>query len=297
MESLNANAWMALFESMPWLWYLVTLLVGLTVGSFLNVVILRLPRMLEQQWRSQCRELLEIDDGEAMDETVSLSRPRSRCPECGHAISALENIPLLSYLFLRGRCRECGTRISIQYPLVELVTGILSVLVAYHFGPSWQAVAALVLTWALVALSVIDLRTTLLPDDITLPLLWLGILLAIPALFVDLQASVLGAVFGYLALWLVYHAFRLLTGKEGMGYGDFKLLALLGAWLGWQSLPLVILLSSFVGAVVGVSMILFRGHERGVPIPFGPYLAAAGWITLLWGGALNQAYLHFAGLA
>ena len=275
-------------------------LLGLLVGSFLNVVIHRLPLILQRQWSGQCRELLATEGGQTPhvedEEPFSLSRPRSRCPACGHPISALENIPVLSYLFLRGRCRGCGTRIPARYPAVEALTALLSALAVWHFGASWAAVGALGFTWALVALTFIDLDHQLLPDDITLPLLWAGLLFNVGGVYTDLTSSVIGAVAGYLSLWLVYHGFRLLTGKEGMGYGDFKLLAVLGAWMGWQMLPAVILLSSIVGATVGIALILFRRHDRGVPIPFGPYLAAAGWIALIWGERLNQAYLDWVGL-
>lgn len=268
-------------------------LLGLTIGSFLNVVILRLPVMMENEWKAQCAELA---DGEAMAPTTpfNLIKPDSRCPQCGHAIRAWENIPLISYLLLRGRCANCQTAISLRYPTVELVTGLLSVIVAWHFGWSWQAGAALLLTWALIALSVIDFDHQLLPDKITLPMLWLGLLLSLTGLFTDPQASIIGAVVGYLSLWIIFHLFRLLTGKEGMGYGDFKLFALFGAWLGWQSLLLILLLSSLVGAIVGITLIVARGRDRQLPIPFGPYLAAAGWIALLWGNPIIDSYLRYS---
>lgn len=265
-------------------------LLGLCVGSFLNVVIHRLPKMMEQEWQAQCAELR----GEPQSETapLSLARPRSRCPHCGHGITAMENIPLISYLLiLKGKCSGCGQRISPRYPLVELLTGLLSAYVAWHFGPTLQAAAALLLIWALIALAVIDLDTQLLPDSITLPLLWLGLLVNLGSGFVDLASAVLGAMTGYLALWSVYWLFKLATGKEGMGYGDFKLLAALGAWLGWQMLPAIILLSSVVGAIVGIALIVAARHGRNVPIPFGPYLAAAGAIALFWGDTLTQRYL------
>ncbi|MFW5452613.1 prepilin peptidase [Thioalkalivibrio sulfidiphilus] len=273
----------------------VTALFSLLVGSFLNVVIHRLPVMMERQWRREATEFLSAegqtlvpaDQGPA----YNLWTPRSACPQCGHKITALENIPILSYLFLRGRCSECGTSIPLRYPLVEAATALLSVVVVWHFGFTWQSAAALPLTWALIALAVIDLRTTLLPDSITLPFLWIGLLLNLGGLFTDTTSSLIGAVAGYLSLWLVYHGFKLLTGKEGMGFGDFKLFALIGAWLGWQLLPLVILLSSLVGAVVGIALILFRGRDRAQPMPFGPYLAAAGWIALLWGNDIMALYL------
>ena len=270
-----------------------TLLLGLCIGSFLNVVILRLPVMLERGWRKECRLLLEIP-AEAEAPALSLVAPRSRCPACGAGIRAWHNVPLLSWLWLRGRCAACAAPIGVQYPLGEGVTGLLSAFCAWHFGWGADLAAALVLTWTLIALTVIDLRTQLLPDNLTQPLLWLGLLLSLTGIFSHPQASLIGAAAGYLSLWSVYHLFRLATGKEGMGYGDFKLLAALGAWLGWQALPFVILLSSVVGAVVGLSLILFRGHDRNVPIPFGPYLAVAGWIMLIWGDRLSATWLQWA---
>ena len=276
----------------------VTVILGLLVGSFLNVVIYRLPLMLEASWRSQCNDLLNLDAAAevASSPPFNLIVPRSRCPKCGHSIGALENIPIVSYLLQKGRCKHCGTPISLRYPLVELLTAVLSGVVVWHFGFGWQALLALLLTWALVALSFIDLDHQLLPDDITLPVLWLGIGASVFAIFTSSHDSIIGAMAGYLSLWSVYHLFRLLTGKEGMGHGDFKLLALFGAWLGWQYLPAVILLSSVVGAIVGIALILFRGHQRQIPIPFGPYLAVAGWIAMLWGPAINNAYLRWVGL-
>jgi leader peptidase (prepilin peptidase)/N-methyltransferase len=272
-------------------------LLGLAVGSFLNVVIHRLPRMMERDWRRQCAELDDTKGTATEEPPFSLATPASTCPHCGHRIRWFENIPLLSYLFLRGKCSACGQSISLRYPIIELVTALLSVAVAWHFGWSWQAGAALLLTWALIALSMIDFDHQLLPDSITLPFLWLGLLLSLFPVFADARTAIIGALAGYLSLWLLFHAFRLLTGKEGMGYGDFKLLAMLGAWMGWQALPVVILLSSVVGAVVGIGLILFLGRDRQLPIPFGPYLAAAGWITLLWGSDITGAYLRWVGLA
>jgi leader peptidase (prepilin peptidase)/N-methyltransferase len=270
-------------------------LVGLCVGSFLNVVIHRLPKMMEQEWQAQCSELRgEIAPGVA--EPLSLARPRSRCPACGHQISALENIPLISYLFiLKGKCSACGTRIPPRYPIIEAATAFLSAYAAWHFGPTMQTIGALLLVWALVALSAIDFDTQLLPDSITLPLLWLGLAFNLWGVYADLPAAVVGAMAGYLALWSVFWLFKLATGKEGMGYGDFKLLAALGAWLGWQMLPAIILLSSVVGAIVGISLIVVARHGRNIPIPFGPYLAAAGVIALFWGNAITQAYLGTIG--
>ncbi|MCR4332239.1 MAG: A24 family peptidase [Sulfuricaulis sp.] len=273
-------------------------LFGLAIGSFLNVVVHRLPVMLERNWQNQCRELLNpnqlpTDASERFDLIV----PRSRCPHCGHAITALENIPVLSFLWLRGKCSACHKPISWRYPLVEFLTGSLSVLVAWQFGFSLTALAGLALTWSLIALSFIDVDRQLLPDNLTLPLLWAGLLFNIFAVFVPLSSAVIGAAAGYISLWLVYQLFKLTTGKEGMGYGDFKLFAVLGAWLGWQSLPLIILLASLVGAVVGISFIVFFGHDRRMPIPFGPFLCAAGWIALLWGEPLTRLYLQFARIA
>lgn len=263
---------------------------GLCVGSFLNVVIYRLPKMMEQDWQLQCAELRGETPSTATP--FNLARPRSRCPHCGHSISALENIPLLSYLLiLRGKCSACGARISLRYPLVETLTGVLSAYAVWHFGPGITAVGAMLLIWALIALTFIDLDTQLLPDSITLPLLWLGLAFSLESTYTDLPSAVIGAMAGYLALWSVFWLFKLATGKEGMGYGDFKLLAALGAWLGWQMLPAIILLSSVVGALAGILLIILARHGRNVPIPFGPYLAAAGLIALFWGKTLTESYL------
>ena len=265
-------------------------LLGLMVGSFLNVVIHRLPKMMERDWLCQCAELRE--KVVPVYETLTLATPRSRCPACGHAISALENIPVLSWLFLRGKCSACKAAISPRYPLVEMLTSLLSTLAALVFGCTWAGAGALLLTWALIALTFIDADTQLLPDSITLPLLWGGLLFNLFGTYTDLASAVIGAMAGYLALWSVYWGFKLATGKEGMGYGDFKLLAALGAWLGWQVLPITILLSSLVGAVVGIGLIVLARHGRQIPIPFGPYLAAAGLIALYWGKELSRAYLQ-----
>lgn len=283
-----------LFAASPVLFIIAATLLGLVVGSFLNVVIHRLPIMMEREWRAQCAELL--NQPQESTRTVNLWTPSSRCPACEHMIGAMENIPLLSYALQRGRCTHCRSPISIQYPMVEAVSGVLAAIIAWQFGFGWQAGAALLLTWALIALSGIDFRHQLLPDNITLPFLWLGLGLGLFGIFTDLESSVIGAMVGYLCLWLVYQVFRVITGKEGMGYGDFKLLALLGAWQGWQYLPAIIIMSSLVGAVVGVGLILIRGQDRNVPLPFGPFLAIAGWITLLWGEELNRFYLHWSGL-
>lgn len=276
--------------------YLLAGILGLTVGSFLNVVCLRLPVMMERDWRSQCCELLNITDDKSAEPLFNLAFPASHCPQCHHTIRAWENIPLLSYLMLKGKCAGCSVRISPRYPIVEALSCLLSTVVAWHFGFSWACGAALLLTWTLLALAVIDFDTQLLPDDITLPLLWTGLLLSLLGLFTDIQSAVLGAVGGYGVLWSVYHAFKLLTGKEGMGYGDFKLLAALGAWLGWQAIPQIILLSSLVGAASGIAMVLFKGRDKQIPIPFGPYLAAAGWIYLIWGQSITSWYLGASGI-
>jgi len=285
-----------LLSSMPALWLTVVGLLSLLIGSFLNVVILRLPVMMEREWRAQAAALegREEEPGEPFNLVV----PRSRCPKCGAAVRAWQNIPLLSYVLLRGRCAGCSAPIGLRYPAVEAFTALASMLVAWRFGVTPEAVAALVLTWTLIALSVIDIDHQLLPDSLTLPLLWLGLLLSLwhetaggTVLFQTPREAIIGAAAGYLALWSVYHLFRLVTGKEGMGYGDFKLLAVLGAWLGWQMLPLIILLSAAVGAVVGIALMIVTRRGRDVPIPFGPYLAAAGWIALLYGREIIDAYL------
>lgn len=291
----------ALLQASPMLYLAVVFVLGLLVGSFLNVVILRLPRMLHRQWQTDCLEYLtehhprHLKSGEPPAEAApfNLLTPASRCPHCGHAIRARENIPIISYLLLRGRCASCRTPIAVRYPIIELVSGLLAALTAWQFGVTPLAAFAILLSWALIVLTVIDYDHFYLPDNIVLPMLWLGLLLNSQGLFTDIYSALFGAMAGYLALWSVYQLFKLLTGKEGMGYGDFKLLAMLGAWLGWQMLPAVILLSSVVGAGVGITLILFNKHQAGKPIPFGPYLAAAGWIALLWGPQLNQAYLNW----
>jgi len=280
------------FEQMPWLFLGTIFVLGLLVGSFLNVVIYRLPLMMQREWRRECLEFLEQPE-EPSAETLNLLVPRSRCGHCGHAITALENIPVISWLLLGGKCKACGTRISLQYPMVELFTALASLAVAWRFGVSEQTLAALIFTWALIAMSGIDIAHKLLPDSLTLPMLWLGILLGFFHVFVDLESSVIGAMAGYLSLWSVYIVFKLITGKEGMGHGDFKLLAMLGAWMGWKMLFVIILTSSLVGATVGITMILLKKTSRQTQIPFGPYLAAAGWIALLWGEDLNRFYFSF----
>ncbi len=265
-------------------------IIGLAMGSFLNVVIYRLPKMLEREWREQCAELR----GEPVEvwPPYNIVAPRSACPHCGHKISALENIPLISYLVLRGRCSRCSATISLRYPAIEALASFISGFIAWHFGFGLIAFAALVFAWAMIALAFIDIDTQLLPNDITLPLLWAGLLVNLGEGFTDIRSAVIGAVAGYLALWSVYWGYKLITGKEGMGQGDFKLLAVIGAWLGWQMLPLVILFSSLVGSIAGLGMILIAKHGRHVPIPFGPYLVGGGFVALFWGNQINRAYFN-----
>jgi len=269
----------------PWIW----LVFGLIVGSFLNVVIHRLPKMMEREWQAQCAELR----GEPLPEAkaFNLVGPGSNCPACAHPITALENVPVLSYIALRGRCSACKARISPRYPMVEVFAGITAFYCANRYGFGLAAVAATCFVWTLIAASFIDFDTQLLPDSITLPLLWAGLLVALPGTFTDLRSAVIGAAAGYLTLWCVYWLFKLATGKEGMGFGDFKLLAAIGAWTGWQMLLVVVLLSSFIGALVGVGLIVLARHGRNVPIPFGPYLAAAGVAALFWGAPVQRYYL------
>jgi len=317
---------MTLFEALQnnaVFFYGVVAFLGLFVGSFLNVVIYRLPVMMQNEWQEAMEEMAAEEDklksqstdtdneqptttehtaptkdapletttdGTEEKEAFNLSVPRSRCPECNNLITWWQNIPVLSYLMLLGKCHKCKTHISVRYPLVELVTMMLSLVVAWQFGPSLQCVAGIIVTWFLVAMSMIDFDHHLLPDSMTLPLMWFGILISFVPIFVDLPTSVIGAMAGYMVLWLVYQAFKLLTKKEGMGFGDFKLLAALGALLGWQQLPLIILLSSLVGAVVGLSLMAFTGRDKNIPIPFGPYLASAGWIAMLWGDKILTTY-------
>jgi leader peptidase (prepilin peptidase) / N-methyltransferase len=284
----------------PW----IAVVLGLAVGSFLNVVIHRLPKMMERDWEEQCAELAQNKaagsgmspvghaPGHAQAAPYNLFVPRSRCPACGHPIGAAENVPLLSYALLRGRCSACGARISARYPVVELLSGVASWYCALRFGFGIAAFAAMAYLWCLIAATFIDFDTQLLPDSITLPLLWLGLLVNIPTTFVELPSAVIGAAAGYLSLWSVYWIFKLLTGKEGMGFGDFKLLAAIGAWCGWQMLPLVILMSSMIGAAVGIVLIVLSRLGRNVPIPFGPYLAAAGVVALFWGQQLTRHYVN-----
>lgn len=285
------------FEQHPSFLHFSIGLLGLLVGSFLNVVVYRLPIMLQRSWRKECLEFLEQEETKpASPEVFNLSQPRSRCPFCNHSITALENIPVLSYLLLKGKCKNCKKPISIRYPIVELTTALLSVLITLHFGVSLQTVAALLFTWTLICLTLIDFDTQLLPDSITLPLLWFALLASLFHVFVTPETALIGALLGYLSLWSVFWLFKLLTGKEGMGYGDFKLLAAIGALLGWKMLPLVIMLSAFVGALVGMTLIVLKGRDKNIPIPFGPYLSIAAYIALIWGDDINRTYLQFVGL-
>ena len=293
---------LSLLQQHPGLFAAIVLLFGLLFGSFFNVVIYRLPKMLERQWRDQCAEL-EGKEATAPAEAFTLSTPRSHCPSCKAPVTAMQNVPVISWLLLKGRCAACGTKIPARYPLVELSTGLLAAAVAWHFGFGFEAACALLVTGFLVPLTGIDLDHQLLPDVLTLPLLWLGLLASLfhdpastAALPVSPADAIIGAATGYLFLWGVFHAFKLLTGKEGMGYGDFKLFAALGAWMGWQMLPLILLLSAAVGAIVGIALIAFRKQGRDVPIPYGPYLAGAGWIAMMWGPQIVGGYLSVAGL-
>jgi leader peptidase (prepilin peptidase)/N-methyltransferase len=281
-------SFLSILQDSPVFFVSCTTILGLMIGSFLNVVIYRLPEMMKRNWLQQCAEL----QGEAVQALpeFNLLTPRSRCIHCGHKITTWENIPIISYLFLRGRCSQCHARISPRYPMVEAATAIFSGFVAWHFGYGFIALAALIFVWSLIALAVIDLDTQLLPDDITLPLLWIGLLVNINHGFTDIQSAVIGAIAGYLSLWSIYWCFKLITGKEGMGYGDFKLLAAIGAWLGWSKLPLVILSSSLVGALVGIGLILAAKLNKSIPIPFGPYLVGGALIALFWGEQLIHTY-------
>ena len=290
-----------LLNSNPLLFAGIAGVFGLLVGSFLNVVIYRLPVMLEREWKHAAWQLLwGSDPTPAASEPFNLMVPRSACPKCGAQITSWQNIPVLSWLFLRGACAACGIRIPARYPVVEALTGLLTAGVAWHFGFTLDCAGALLLTWSLIALTMIDFDTHLLPDIITLPLLWLGLAFSLinhdSSVFANPQSAIIGALAGYLSLWSIYQGFRLATGKEGMGYGDFKLLAALGAWLGWQMLLLIVILSAGVGLIAAVGMIIFRGHDRQIPIPFGPYLSIAGFIAMIWGPQLLASYLSISGL-
>ena len=282
------------FATFPLALLCFALVLGLIIGSFLNVVIYRLPVMMQREWTEQCHEFLELEDDHKKTSdnpaTLNLAKPDSHCPKCKHELTAFENIPILSYLLQAGKCRNCKAPISLRYPLIEAVTGIVTLLIAYQYGYSWLTLAILILTWSLIVLTMIDYDHQLLPDDITIPILWLGLIINYFGLITTLEAAVLGAVAGYLILWTVYWLFKILTGKEGMGQGDFKLLAALGAWMGWQALPQIILLSSLIGALIGIGLILIKGRDKNIPIPFGPYLAGAGFVSLLWNEELAQLY-------
>ncbi len=283
-----------LMTNSPAYFYTIVVVFSLLIGSFLNVVIYRLPKMLEQGWKSECREFLadELAKPIQVDESpITLSTPSSSCPKCQHKIRFYENIPVISWVFLKGKCSQCKAKISLRYPMVELATAILSVVIAANYGVTFTTLMLLVLTWGLICLTLIDVDHMLLPDQITLPLLWLGLLVNINGAIVPLHDAVVGAVAGYMSLFSIFWLFKLITGKDGMGHGDFKLVALFGAWIGWQLLPLLILMASAVGAVIGISLMVFKNHQREQAIPFGPYLAVAGWITLLWGNGIWTWYL------
>lgn len=286
-----------LFQQMPWLFIGLVAVFSLVIGSFLNVLIYRLPIMMEREWQTEFQAYFQPTQASGSPAPFNLAVPRSACPHCHNPIAAYDNIPVVSWLLLKGRCRHCHSAISLRYPAVELLTAILSAIIAWQQGPTLTAALLIFLSWGLIALSFIDIDKMLLPDQLTLPLLWLVLLFSLTetALVTPAQA-IIGAAAGYLSLWSVYWAFKLLTGKEGMGYGDFKLLAIFGALLGWQQLPLIILLSSLVGAILGASMLAIQGKDKATPIPFGPYIAAAGWIAMLWGEQLTGAYLRYLGL-
>jgi len=293
-------------ENNPLFFLSFIFVLGLTIGSFLNVVVYRYPIMLKTRWKQECKEFLAEQEQESPQEKIAadepstpfnLATPRSSCPHCGHQIKAIENIPIVSWLFLQAKCSNCSTYISVRYPLVELFTGLISTLIAYYFGVSLLTLSLLFFSWSLIALSFIDFDTQLLPDDITLPLLWLGLLSSLLEISkINISDALIGAMLGYLSLWTVFQLFKILTGKEGMGYGDFKLFAVLGAWMGWQMLPLILFLSAIVGAIVGISLIIILGRDKNIPIPFGPYLAAAGFVALIWGPQINQLYLAGVGI-
>ena len=277
----------------PILWLTVAGVFGLMIGSFLNVVIYRLPKMMQAEWRLQCHEFLEIEYQET-EKPINLLLPASHCPHCGVSIPFYRNIPVLSYVLQKGRCANCGEKISIRYPLVEILTASLTMAVAYRFGVSWVALTGMLLSWVLITLALIDYDTQLLPDSLTLPMIWLGLGFSLIPLFVNSTDSIIGAISGYMLLWTVYHVFKIVTGKEGMGFGDFKLLSMLGAWLGWKMVPVIILFSSFAGAFIGILLMVFKGHNKEKPIPFGPYLAIAGWFSLIYGHSILDGYFSFS---
>jgi leader peptidase (prepilin peptidase) / N-methyltransferase len=281
-------------QQSPVFFYTIVGIFGLMVGSFLNVVIYRLPKIMEREWRYECSVLLELTPPVESEHKYNLILPRSACPHCLHKISALENIPLLSFILLGGKCRYCKQNISRRYPFIELSSSLLALVIAMHFGVTIHTLLAMAFTWSLLVLSVIDYDHQLLPDNITLPFLWLGIIANMFGIFTDVYSSLLGVIFGYFTLWAVYMVFKLITGKEGMGYGDFKLLAMIGAWLGWQSLPLIIIISSLLGSIIGICLIIFKSYTKSQPIPFGPYLALGGWIALLFDDKLIALYLNWA---
>lgn len=294
----------AIFKSSQPIFLTAVGLISLIIGSFLNVIILRLPNVLQKEWRKQCYEFLETEI--PVNEHPDLMKNRvlllellgnpSHCPRCNKHIKFYDNIPLLSYIFLRGKCRNCKKRISIQYPIIEGLAAVLATCVAWHFGVTWQTVAGCILTYVLLVQATIDFQHTIIPDELTLPMVWIGLLLSIPMLLIDSSSAIIGAISGYLSLWIIYWFFFWATKKEGMGYGDFKLLAMLGAWLGWQMLPFTVLFSSILGSIIGIVLILFQKKKREKRIPFGPFLATAGWIALLYGPEINEWYLNFAGI-
>jgi len=291
MEIFNA------LRENPTFFLIVVGLFSLLIGSFLNAAIYRIPIMLQQSWREECEELFGGESEQSTPkEKFNLMVPRSQCPSCGHMITALENIPVLSYLFLGGKCSSCKNKISIQYPVLEILTTLVSVFVAWKFGFGWQTLAALLFTWVLILLSMIDAKTMLLPDNLTLPLMWFGIAVNYHGLFVDLQSSVLGAMFGYLSLWSLFHLFKLITGKDGMGYGDFKILAAIGAWGGWQILPFTVFAASTLGAIIGILLIVIQRNKESQPIPFGPWLALAGFIGFIWRDEIITTMGRYFGL-
>ncbi|HIQ14954.1 MAG TPA: prepilin peptidase [Leucothrix sp.] len=291
MEIFNA------LRENPTFFLIVVGLFSLLIGSFLNAAIYRIPIMLQQSWREECEELFGGESEQSTPkEKFNLMVPRSQCPSCGHMITALENIPVLSYLFLGGKCSSCKNKISIQYPVLEILTTLVSVFVAWNFGFGWQTLAALLFTWVLILLSMIDAKTMLLPDNLTLPLMWFGIAVNYHGLFVDLQSSVLGAMFGYLSLWSLFHLFKLITGKDGMGYGDFKILAAIGAWGGWQILPFTVFAASTLGAIIGILLIVIQRNKESQPIPFGPWLALAGFIGFIWRDEIITTMGRYFGL-